>query len=318
MTAKSLFKNPMNITVADPSMLFYDGKYYCYGTNSKDGFYAYSSKDLVTWTPEGKVFQKYDGFYGVDCFWAPEVYYRNGKFVMAFSCRDKNKRHSITVALSDSPAGPFKDVNNGLPVFCPEYSVIDASLLFDDDGRIYMYYSKDCSTNIVCGIHESHVYVVELSPDLKKVISEPIFLTRPDCDWEKKSGNEWRWNEGPCCFKRNGRYYLMYTANYYATIHYAVGYAVSDSPTGPFVKSPQNPILSADGKTTMGTGHNNYFFSPDGSEMYTVYHSLKNKKNNDEGRVPNIDRMHFDSDGKLSILGPTVTEQPLPSGTVIN
>ncbi len=313
MNTKMTFKNPIDIRTADPVILYYEGRYYLYGTNNRSGFAVFSSEDLSEWKLEGMAFESYEGFYGVDCFWAPEVYYHDGKFVMVFSCRDANKRHSITIATSDSPVGPFKDVCNGKPLYAPDYSVIDGNILFDDDGKVYMYYSKDCSTNIVNGIHESHLYVVELSPELDRVISEPTYCTSPDCEWEKLSGNEWRWNEGPCCFKRNGIYYLMYTANYYASIHYAVGYATSNSPKGPFVKAAHNPILKSDGDTTMGTGHNNYFFSPDGSEMFTVYHSLRNRKNNDDGRVPNIDKMIFDEDGKLTINGPTVTEQPMPS-----
>ncbi len=309
------FKNPMNFETADPVVIYYNEKYYCYGTNAHDGYKVFSSTDLNRWTCEGYVFQKHDGFYGNDCFWAPEVYYHDGKFIMAFSCRDKNSKHHICIATSDSPTGPFVGVNGNDPVFAPEYSVIDANLLFDDDGRVYMYYSKDCSTNIVNGIHESHIYVLELSKDLKTVISEPVFCTSPDCEWEKKSGNEWRWNEGPCVFKRDGIYYLMYTANFYQSVHYAVGYATSSSPTGPFTKSASNPILFSDGINITGTGHNNYFFSPDKKQMYTVYHSLKNKVDCKKGRVPNIDLMVFDEKGNLSIKGPTVTEQPLPSGT---
>ena len=316
--SNNTFKNPINFNTADPVIVYYEGNYYCYGTNAGDGYRVFSSTDLTNWTDEGHVFRKYEGFVGVDCFWAPEVYYHNGKFIMAFSCRNADKRHSIYIATSDSPTGPFVDVCNGKPLFAPDYSVIDANLLFDDDGKTYMYYSKDCSTNIVNGIHESHIYVVELSSDLTKVLTEPVFCTCPDHDWEKKSGDGWRWNEGPCAFKRNGIYYLMYTANFYQTIHYAVGYATASSPIGPFVKSPSNPILTSDGISTMGTGHNNYFFSPDKSQMYTVYHSLKNKVDCKEGRVPNIDLMVFDDEGNLSIKGPTITDQPLPSGTKID
>ena len=307
--------NPMKFNTADPVILYYEGKYYCYGTNAGDGFYVHSSTDLENWTREAKIFEKYEGFAGVDCFWANEVYHHDGKFIMTFSCRDANKRHSIYIAFSDSPCGPFVVPNDGKPFLSPGFSVIDASLLFDDDGRVYMYYSRDCSNNIVNGIKESHLYVVELSSDLSAIISEPVFCTSPDHDWEKLSGDKYRWNEGPCAFKRNGIYYLMYTANYYASINYAVGYATATSPFGPFTKSPSNPILKSDGETTMGTGHNNFFFSPDGSEMFCVYHSLKNRRNNDDGRVPNIDRMVFDENGNLSIIGPTVTPQPLPSGT---
>ena len=57
-----------------------------------------------------------------------------------------------------------------------------------------------------------------------------------------------RWEEGATVLKtRFGgrtRYYLTYSANNSAGPQYAVGYAVSESPLGPFHKSPTNPILN--------------------------------------------------------------------------
>ena len=49
--------------------------------------------------------------------------------------------------------------------------------------------------------------------------------------------------EGPFMLKHNGKYYLTYSANHFRTPDYAVGYAVADTPLGPFQKFEGNPIL---------------------------------------------------------------------------
>jgi GH43 family beta-xylosidase len=55
----------------------------------------------------------------------------------------------------------------------------------------------------------------------------------------------------------------------------SVGYATSKSPLGPFKKSDDNPILAKNvdkGGIVTGTGHNSITYSPDGKEMFCVYH----------------------------------------------
>lgn len=80
--------------------------------------------------------------------------------------------------------------------------------------------------------HESHLYVAELNDDLVSFKNEPLLISKPDQKWELYSGPEWLWNEGPFVLKRNDKYYLMYSANFYASNIYSVGYAVAKNPSG--------------------------------------------------------------------------------------
>lgn len=65
--------------------------------------------------------------------------------------------------------------------------------------------------------------------------------------------------------RRDGRYYLYYSANYFAGKEYSVGVAVADHPLGPYVKQENNPILDyveEDGQVLVsGPGHNSFFES---------------------------------------------------------
>ena len=60
------------------------------------------------------------------------------------------------------------------------YAAIDPHIFIDDDGDIYMFFSKDGSSNIVNGRRESHIYGVELNDDMVTLKGTPVFLSRPD------------------------------------------------------------------------------------------------------------------------------------------
>lgn len=331
--------NPLDIKFGDPYIIYDDDtdRYYMYGTGGVErGFEAYSSKDLKTWESEGQVYTAdQQRGWGTKDFWAPEVYKIDGKFYIFYSAHwkenpnDELENYKIGVAVSDSPVGPFMDMT-GKPLFDPGYPIIDANVYFADNGKMYLYYSRCCykhpveseisdwarTNKMFDEIEESWVYGVELSPDFSGVIGEPVLLLRPplkmsdkQAEWESRSVTSKeinrRWTEGSYLFKHGERYYMMYSANHFAGENYAVGYATSADPLGPFVKSMSNPILeknTGEGGNVTGTGHNSVLIGKDG-EMYCVYHGRTTKTGND--RVVFIDKMEIDAQGNLKILGPT-------------
>jgi beta-xylosidase len=322
----------------------------------RHGFAAYSSTDLVHWKSEGQVWwasnkngwtdstAAWDGAY-----WAPEVYEVKGKFYLFYSAQWKKnptkeeENFRIGVAVSDKPTGPFVDLYNR-PVFDPGYPIIDANVFFDTNGKLYLYYSRCAYKHPVQSevaawaknkgwyneIEESWVYGVELKPDFSGTIGEPVLLLRPpvsmkdkQAEWESRSVTSKevarRWTEGSVTFKKNNTYYIMYSANYFGGKNYAVGYATATGPLGPFQKSADNPVLSKNGDKggiVTGTGHNSITYSPDGKEMFCVYHGRTTATG--EERVVFIDRMKIGKDGKLVVEGPTTTPQLLPSGVSKN
>ncbi|CAG7652621.1 glycoside hydrolase family 43 protein [Paenibacillus allorhizosphaerae] len=318
MTSKpAYYKNPLPIQkIGDPYILrASNGKYYCFPTSAvEQGFKAWSSDDLVYWKEEGFVYEKNERSWGYKQFWAPEVVERNGKFYMYYTARWKEKDSlRIGVAIADRPEGPYIDVYDH-PLFDFGYAAIDAHILFDDDGKIYMYYSRDCSENIVKGRHESHLYGIELGSDMITVTGDAVCLTKPDQEWEMKSLDRgYLWNEGPFVLKRNGIYYLTYSANHFGGRHYSVGYAVSEMPLGPFSKYESNPVLESNCDEISGPGHHSIIASPDGTELFIIYHTHTDPEKGGGNRQVCMDRMGFREDGSIYVVGPTITEQPVPS-----
>ena len=140
-----------------------------------------------------------------------------------------------------------------------------------------------------------------------------MLISTPEQEWELKSSSV-VWNEGPVVFKENGVYYLLYSANYYVSEHYAVGYATSDTPLAKFEKPDNARILRGNGETVTGPGHCNILRSPDGSELYMVYHVHTVPPDTKNGRSLAIDRMVIRADGSIAVDGPSETRRPLPSG----
>jgi GH43 family beta-xylosidase len=317
-TAPATYTNPLPVDMADPFVIHDHDLYWLYGTSSYLGFKCWSSPDLVHWEPRGLAFTRDKNGWGQAMFWAPCVVARHGKFYLYYSALGNapgGQQHlRICVAMSDSPAGPFKDVK--APLLEIGKSTIDAETFVDDDGKAYLYYALDNSENIVRDpkngkeIHQSHIYVVRLGDDLVSVVGAPVFCTKPDHKWEGDTVNE-----GPFVFKHDGTYILMYSAHAFFEPEYCLGYATATSPLGPWTKA-NKPVLWHT-PTVSGPGHNCVIDSPDGKETFCVYHEHKNVNAPSGDRELAIDRMEFDhgSDGKLivKVLGPTSTPQPMPS-----
>ncbi|KFH47065.1 hypothetical protein ACRE_021230 [Hapsidospora chrysogenum ATCC 11550] len=227
------FHNSARHAAADPYVLYdsYSGQYYAYSTEGADegyNFAIYTSPDLSTWhkQPGGVLKACYDAdmnrlqggqaCWARDWFWAPETYYndRTGWYFFFFAGRlreDLTKdyfRYSkfeepskIGVAVSRSPAGPFKEIRPQ-PIdyypFDPAYSdvnlimdekqmlppqtleegreaprgtyipTIDVNIFFDANDRIWMYLSRNAYRNwrwdakLGKYIEESNIIVVEM------------------------------------------------------------------------------------------------------------------------------------------------------------
>ena len=73
------------------------------------------------------------------------------------------------------------------------------------------------------------------------------------------------------------------------------------------------PVLVSTNAKISGSGHNSVTNSPDGSELFIVYHIHTDPGHPSGDRQVCIDRMGFREDGSLYVTGPTHTPQPIPS-----
>jgi beta-xylosidase len=256
-------KDPANIYLADPTIFQQGGRFYLYGTvegASGNGFNAYISTNLKEWKLAGNnggvVLRKGEAF-GTTGFWAPQVFKYQDKFYMAYVANE-----NIALAESNSPAGPFTQQTKE-PLAAP-VKQIDPFVFIDDDGRKYLYHVRLIEGN--------KIFVAEMRDDFSAIKPETVreCITATE-DWENTAKADWPVAEGPSVLKHKGTYYLIYTANDFRNPDYAVGYATSSSPLGPWKKWSGNPIMSRKHIGENGTGHGDFFRR--GKDLFYVFHT---------------------------------------------
>jgi beta-xylosidase len=166
-----------------------------------------------------------------------------------------NRAHCIGVAASNTAIGPYTPQQH--PLIClTETEVsegresIDPAPFLDDDGTLYLAWKLGGKMNK----YLTRINLSKLSPDGLSVVGPTTELMTNDRNsWEGINV------EAPFLMKRDGTYYLFYSGNLFQSSEYGVGYAVSRSIAGPYVKSVSNPILSSGPIVGYGPGEETIF-----------------------------------------------------------
>lgn len=118
--------------LADPSMIRVGDHYYATGTSSEwaPHYPLYVSTDLVNWEQKGHLFDQKPEWTS-HSFWAPELYYHNGKMFCYYTARRKSDNVSyIGVAVAEGTSLRFTDQG---PLVELGTEAIDA-FIYDDGG----------------------------------------------------------------------------------------------------------------------------------------------------------------------------------------
>ena len=199
---------------------------------SSAGFFMYdwllwSTTDMVNWTEHGAVASLKDFPWRSreNGAWAIQTVERNGKYYLYAPLHG----HGIGVLVADSPYGPFKDPL-GKPLVWDQsnWYDIDPSVYTDDDGQAYMYWGNP------------HTFWAKLNPDMTSIKIDAA-VPEASASGAAASGVSAsgvtklphipNYQEGPWFYKRNGHYYLGFAST---CCPEALGYAMSDKPTGPW------------------------------------------------------------------------------------
>lgn len=267
----SAHKNNLNkseIFLADPTIFKNNGMYYLYGTTSggldsvNNGFLVYESEDLKNWSPKGYSLKKGDSF-GNWGFWAPQVFKRNELYYMVYTANE-----NIAIATAKNPLGPF--VNKMKHSYKSTNKQIDPFVFFDN-GKVYMYHVRRVNEG-------SQIFVVELENDLLRIKEETLTkCISADIFWENRDNTKSKIAEGQTVIKIDDTYYLFYSANNFRSPDYAVGYATSKSPLGPWIKAKNNPLINKEILKQYGPGHGDILID-DNNAFYYVLHTHFSKK----------------------------------------
>lgn len=272
-------------------ILFYHGTYYWYGELKEGTTYiiaankswggtrvvtggvaCYSSTNLCDWKKEGLALAPVPNDPNSDLHCEkiierPKVIYnaKTKKFVMWFHQDEANYADARSgVAVSDTPAGPFKYIGSFRPDagawpmnttgqdkqpgktnwlerdFAGGQMARDMTLFVDDDGKAYQIYSSE---------ENATLHVAELTDDYLKPSGKYVRILIG------------RSMEAPAIFKRNGKYYLI-ASGCTAWLPNTARSAVADHIFGPWTELG-NPCRGADADKTF-QGQSTYVLSVQG------------------------------------------------------
>ncbi len=245
--------------MADPAVHVFNGKLYIYPShdwesgipendngdhfNMKD-YHVFSMDDIDgPVTDHGVVLDTQDIPWAGRQLWDSDCAYKDGKYYLYFSLKDKTDIFRIGVAVSDRPEGPF--ILREFPIR-GSYS-IDPSVLDDGDGNFYLYFgglwggqlqryrknkAQECGVLPADGEPALCPKVVRLTGDMLEFAEEPRDLVILDENGHPllAGDNQRRFFEASWMHTYNGKYYFSYSTGDTHLLCYATG----DNPYGPF------------------------------------------------------------------------------------
>jgi beta-xylosidase len=248
----------------DPFVLVVGGAYYAYATNAGPvNVQVMTSPDLVTWRTLPDALPTLPAWSQRGNTWAPVVLARPGGYVLYYAVREPRAgRQAISVATATDPGGPFTDTSTAPLIYQLNLGgSIDPSPFVDTDGTAYLLWKADSNA-----IHQpSNLWIQALAADGRTLVGEATRLLGYDAAWENPL------IEAPSLVAEAGTYYLFYSANWWNTARYAVGYATATHVLGPYRKvTTGGPWFAADAQVA-GPGGQEWFLDRAG-QRHMAYH----------------------------------------------
>ena len=231
----------------------------------------YTSTDMVNWTDHGPVASLRDFSWRSrdNGAWAIQTVERDGKYYLYAPLHG----HGIGVLVADSPYGPFRDPLGKPLVWQQEHwDDIDPTVFIDKQGQAWMYWGNP------------NTYYVRLAKDMIHIEGDIVKL-----DYHIE-----HYQEGPWLYEREGRWYLAYAST---CCPEGLGYAMADSPTGPwqskgYIMAP-TPRDRGNHPGIMDFKGRTYVFGQD----YDLLHH--ETREHFERRSVSLAEMHYNADGTI-------------------
>jgi len=244
------------------------------------GVPIFHSKDLVNWKQIGHVLDRKSQLKVQDTgismgIYAPDIKYNpyNDTFYM-ITTQFAGGFGNIVVKTKD----PFQGWSDPFKL---KFDGIDPGLFFDDDGKAYVVHNDapDTGKERYTGHRVIKVWEYDLEND-QVIAGTDKIIVDGGVDPDKNP----IWIEAPHIYKKNDAYYLMCAEGGTGGNHSEVIFK-SDSPMGPFIPAPSNPILTQryfrDNRSNKvdWAGHADLVLGPD-EKYYGVFLGIRpNEKN---------------------------------------
>lgn len=291
----------------DPSVCRVGNDYYLVTSSFEyfPGVPIFHSRDLVNWRQIGHCLTRESQLPLKQCksssgIFAPTIRYHNGRFYMITTNIAVGKNF---IVWAEQPEGPWSE-----PIWL-DWPGIDPSLLFDEDGRVYITGTSEFYNSEVLGIYQA-----EIDVETGGILTERQLL------WEGTGG---QFPEGPHLYRIGDWYYLI-IAEGGTEYGHMVTIARSHTPYGPFESNPNNPILThrSSASPIQGTGHADLVQAEDGS-WWMVFLAIRPApilfagKHHHLGRETNLATVQWSNDGWPLIGNRGTVELEMDAGSLL-
>ena len=272
----------------DPAITRKGDDYYlvCSSFAMFPGVPIFHSNDLVNWTQIGHVLDRTSQLDVHDTgisqgVYAPGITYnaQNDTFYMIVTAF-AGGLGNIIVKTKD----PMKGWNEPKKL---DFNGIDPAIFFDEDGKAYVVHNDapDEGKELYSGHRVIKIWEYDIENDQVIEGTDKIIV-----DGGVDITKEPIWIEAPHIYKKDGKYFLMCAEGGTGDWHSEVVFK-SDSPTGPYIPAPNNPILTQryfekDRKNKVDwAGHADLIQGPD-DQYYGVFLAIRpnEKKQVNTGR----------------------------------
>ncbi|GAB1733237.1 hypothetical protein NU195Hw_g8445t1 [Hortaea werneckii] len=220
--------------------------------------------------------------------WAPEVHYLEGKWYIYYTAGRSEDTTQQRMHVLEGGATPWDSYSYASQLI-DEWS-IDGTILRFDSGTYMVYSCQRDGLQSLC--------IAPLNSPTS--IGAASTLSEPTLSWETQG--EISVNEGPAAMYHGGKTYLAFSASYCWSPSYQLGLLTWDGSGDPTNSSSWNktgPVFSS-ANGNYGTGHNDFsfFLSPDGTEIWNVYHATSDSRGNCAGdRYTAAEPVKWNADG---------------------
>lgn len=308
------FCNPLNIDYgcgglgspetyresADPVIVLFKDKYYLFTTRDRGGYRV--SEDLINWSD----------IYFCDEAVKTTAFTNRQHYVAPAVAADDNYLYFINFNTKATPAEIIRsnDPDSGKWEKCGEVRVTADPHLFIDNGRYFIYHGLgdaakcfELDPKIMTEIKDSEVMI---RPAIKDLTLCPGYNFGQNEIQRQLEIGDLKYNvtktpcpEGSWVIKDGDKYYFQFATPGTASQWYCDAVMTSDSPTGPFVLEPYNPISLNVGDFAGGAGHSCVFRDKYGN-IWQVSTMWVGKRTGFERRI-GLFPVKFDKEGRMNV-----------------
>lgn len=308
-----------NDYMADPSAHVFEGKLYIYPSHDWDSKVPendngdhFNMRDYQVFSMEsidgpiknhGKILDLKDIPWAEKQLWDSDVCFKDNKYFLFFSVKDKEGFFRIGVATSDYPYGPFSAQIKPIP---ESYSIDPC--LFKDGSNYYMYFGGLWGGQLEK--YRNNLYsennklpkentpalcpkIARMSDNMLEFAESPrdVLIIDEERNTITQGDVHRRFFEASWMHKFNGTYYFSYSTG----DTHKICYAISDNPYGPFIY--QGIILTPVIGWT--THHSIVEFK---EKWYFFYHDCFPSNGKSWLRSMKVVELIYDKDGKIKTI----------------